>query len=182
MRNSSLSPARRSKHNDYFPSDGAQTDDTIRILLRDYCPVDNSRRNRQFNVLHWPRFDANTSWSDYKRMWVAPAIRRQIPFEYIADKIFAALPSETAQYVINSIPDRDDVDSILQSLDLMFHTNITSKSSRRSAERELEDCKRSNDELIESFGKRLLHLLAKAYPATDAATTNALACKLFLSL
>ena len=82
--------------------------------------------------------------------------------------------------MINSIPNRDDVDAILQSLDLMFHTNITSKSSRRTAERELEDCKRTNDELVEYFGKRLLHLLAKAYPATDAATTNTLACKLFL--
>ena len=154
--------------------------EVIENAVRDYRSTTDKYELKQFHDQKWPQLDINTSWTDYRRLWVIPALEDRIPLKMIASRLYSVLPGEKVQYISQTVPDRNDVVNMVRCLDDIHNTSGAERTMRRTAETELDDARRISDELVASFGQRILYLVAKAYPMTPANRTNELACKIFL--
>jgi hypothetical protein len=133
------------------------------MFLR-YEETNNSIDVKQFHMNKWPPFDVTTEWSEFKRLWVIPVIEEGIPLKYIANKLYAVLPQDTRLFIANSVKNRNDVQAVMKCMDLMHQASATGQGQIRNARVELDACERAPDEVIDSFARRLLHLVANAHP------------------
>ena len=147
-------------------------------MLEEYDAHASDSVLERFLKKKWPDFDEDITWTDYKRMWVLPAFDKGILLTDFAKRVLNVISSKARKYILNAVHDITNVAEIIRALDTMHNSAAHARSSRRSAEKELENCKRITDELVSSFSDRILHSLAEANPC--ASDNDHQACKYFI--